>query len=171
MIELFFFSLYFWSRYWTYLSSTFDPLGSFSRTAHVITKQHRKWSKNFCFHKKGESWRGIFLTKTKTSKSSKYPVAFSLTCTYPWPKRWPPEPPSWSLLSLQEFLRMLGSALVDEGEWEQVDPPPRCCLNGCPPALEQISFGQLSFLAVLAAPYLSLWVHVSLFWLGRYFSC
>ena len=33
MFELFFFSLYFWSRYWTYLSSTFDPLGSFSRTA------------------------------------------------------------------------------------------------------------------------------------------
>ena len=93
MIELFFFSLYFWSRYWTYLSSTFDPLGSFSRTAHVIRKQQWKWSKNLHFHKKkSESWRGIF-TKIKTSKS---PVAFSLTCTLLWPEWWPPEPPSWS---------------------------------------------------------------------------
>ena len=26
-------------------------------------------------------------------------MAFSLTCICLWPKRWPPEPPSWSLLS------------------------------------------------------------------------
>ena len=72
----------------SHLSSTFDPLGSFSRTTHVGTKQQRKWSKNFRFHyhKKSESLRGIF-TKTKTNKS---PVAFSLNWSRPWPKRWPP---------------------------------------------------------------------------------
>ena len=36
--------------------------------------------KTFAFTKKSESLRGIFYTKTKTSKS---PVAFSLTCTHP----------------------------------------------------------------------------------------
>ena len=57
----------------------------------------------FTFTFKCESLRGNFFIKTKTSKS---PVAFSLTCTLLWPERWPPEPPSWSLLSFQEFLRI-----------------------------------------------------------------
>ena len=38
MIKLFFFSLYFWIWYWTYLSSTFNPNGSLSRTS---TPAHR----------------------------------------------------------------------------------------------------------------------------------
>ena len=38
-------------------------------------------------------------------------MASSLTCPCLEPKRWPPEPPSWSPLDTQDFLENMGSAL------------------------------------------------------------
>ena len=44
MIELLLSSLYFWSWYQVYLSSTFDPLGSFSRTdSYFHLYFHQNW--------------------------------------------------------------------------------------------------------------------------------
>ena len=102
MILLFLFSLSFWINalfHIRVLSVRSDP---FQELHMIIQNDIESGQKTFAFTQKSESSRGILLTKTKTSKS---PVAFSLTCTLLWPERWPPEPPSWSLLSFQESLR------------------------------------------------------------------
>ena len=103
MIELFLSSLYFWS--WYYITSF-----EYFRSPRILFKNYTCWNKTrqkvvkklsllLSLSQESESLRGIF-TKTKDSKSQ---VAFSLTCSRPWPKRWPPEPPSWSLLCFQDF--------------------------------------------------------------------
>ena len=84
MIELFVFSLYFWSWYWTYLSSTFDPLGSFSRTATLFSNDWGsfggaggQWHRVKDQHK-GQKERLLldWLTRYKVDNSIQ-PVSFS----------------------------------------------------------------------------------------------
>ena len=108
MILLFLFSPYFWTNALFHIPSTFDPLGSFSRTADDYTQRHRMWSKNFHSHKKVRA-SGECLQKIKISKSL---VAFSLTCTLLWPKGWPPEPlplgsTDWYLIVLGQYKALL----------------------------------------------------------------
>ena len=62
--------------------------------------------KTFTFTEGVKAFEGNFI-----KKSFKSPVASSLTCPCLEPKRWPPEPPSWSPLDTQDFLENMGSAL------------------------------------------------------------
>ena len=85
MIELFLSSLYFWS--WYYITSF-----EYFRSPRILFKNYTCWNKtrqkvvkklSLSPSQESEGLRGIF-TKTKNSKSQ---VAFSLTCSRPWPKR------------------------------------------------------------------------------------
>ena len=72
MIKLFFFSLYFWIWYWTYLSSTFNPNGSLIKNWTKITEKLVK-RLSLAFTEGVKAW-GKFYQKVSSGLFSHLPL-------------------------------------------------------------------------------------------------